>query len=142
MVNCFDNSRNNARDRWSLVQLPNGYTSEVTLFVMQQHVPQRYVTPTTTTELPEALPAMTQEVLSRNRLLHLVEQFDVFPNQRHHLAPEEIEAFVHQYLTIEPTHPDLVRKRRMPSKFPLPPVTGFANNQTLCREAHQAVSTA
>jgi polysaccharide chain length determinant protein (PEP-CTERM system associated) len=88
-----------------LYQLPNRYTSEATLFVVEQQVPQRYVTPTSTTELGEALPAMTQEVLSGNRLLELVDQFDLFPSQRRHLAPEEVEALVLRYLTIEPLPP-------------------------------------
>lgn len=88
-----------------LYRVSNHYTSEATLFVVEQQVPQRYVTPTSTTDLSEALPAMTQEVLSRNRLLELVDQFDLFPDQRRHLAPEEIEAFVHQYLKIEPLAP-------------------------------------
>src|ERR1700722_8999453 len=73
----------------ALYQLPNRYTSEATLFVVEQQVPQRYVTATTTTELADALPAMTQQVLSRSRLLELVEQFDLYAPQRHRLAPEE-----------------------------------------------------
>jgi len=89
----------------ALYRLPNRYTSEATLFVVEQQIPQRYVTPTSTTELEEALPAMTQEVLSRNRLLELVEQFDLYPKQRHHLAPEEIETLVHKDLSIEPLPP-------------------------------------
>lgn len=92
-------------------RLPNRYTSEATLFVVEQQVPERYVTPTSTTDLSEALPAMTQEVLSRNRLLELVDQFDLFPEQRRHLAPEEIEALVHRYLQIEPLAPTSGQKQ-------------------------------
>jgi succinoglycan biosynthesis transport protein ExoP len=85
--------------------LPNRYTSVATLFVVEQQVPERYVTPTSTTDLAQALPAMTQEVLSRKTLLDLVDQFNLFPSQRRRLAPEELEAVVTQYLTIEPLTP-------------------------------------
>lgn len=88
-----------------LYKLPNRYTSEATLFVVEQQVPERYVTPTSTTDLAQALPAMTQEVLSRKTLLELVDQFNLFPSQRRRLAPEELEALVNQDLKIEPLPP-------------------------------------
>jgi len=89
----------------ALYQLPNRYTSESILFVVEQQVPQRYVTPTSSTELAEALPAMTQEVLSRSRLLELVEQFDLYPSRRKGLLPEEIDALMRQDIKIDPLAP-------------------------------------
>jgi len=86
-------------------RLPNRYTSDATLFVVEQQVPQRYVTPTSTTELADALPAMTQQVLSRSRLLELVEQFDLYSPQRKHLLPEEVDALMRQDIKIEPLTP-------------------------------------
>lgn len=88
-----------------LYQMPNRYTSEATLFVVEQQVPQRYVTPTSTTDLADALPAMTQEVLSRSRLLQLVDEFDLYPQKRKALLPEEIDALVRQDIKIEPLPP-------------------------------------
>src|SRR5579883_1232364 len=41
-----------------LLVWPNRYQSEATLLVVQQQVPERYVTPTTTTELADALQAI------------------------------------------------------------------------------------
>jgi polysaccharide chain length determinant protein (PEP-CTERM system associated) len=88
-----------------LYQLPNRYTSEAVLFVVEQQVPQRYVTPTDTTELGDALPAMTQQVLSRSRLLELVEQFNLYAPSRKGLMPEEIDALMRQDIKIEPLAP-------------------------------------
>ena len=48
-----------------LTLIPNRYSSEATLLVVQQQVPERYVLPTTTTNIREALQATTEEVLSR-----------------------------------------------------------------------------
>src|SRR5260370_36200310 len=55
--------------------LPNQYFSEATVIVEQQQVPERYVTPTSTSDLSSALQAMTQDVLSRTRLLQIVDEF-------------------------------------------------------------------
>src|ERR1700688_1546728 len=59
----------------ALYQIPNKYTSEATLLVVPQQVPSRYVTPTTETNIADALQAMTQDVLSRARLLELIDEF-------------------------------------------------------------------
>ena len=55
--------------------LPNQYLSDATIIVEQQQVPERYVTPTSTSDLSSALQAMTQDVLSRTRLLRIIDEF-------------------------------------------------------------------
>jgi succinoglycan biosynthesis transport protein ExoP len=62
----------------ALYQIPNHYTSEATLLVVPQQVPARYVTPTSETNIADALQAMTQDVLSRARLLELIDQFGLY----------------------------------------------------------------
>src|SRR4051794_1233475 len=73
-----------------LYQMPNRYTSEATLLVVPQQVPARYVTPTTETNMADALQAMTQDVLSRARLLELIDQFGLYAKEKQRLAPEEV----------------------------------------------------
>ena len=70
--------------------LPNRYSSEAILLVVQQQVPQRYVLPTTTTDISEALQATTQEVLSRTRLLGIIDEFNLYAKQRKRLSPEAL----------------------------------------------------
>src|SRR4051812_31884931 len=60
-------------------QLPNQYTSEATILLVQQQVPERYVVPTTTSDLSQALDAMVQEILSRPRLLGIIDEFGLYP---------------------------------------------------------------
>ncbi len=88
--------------------LPKRYTSEATLIVVQQQVPERYVTPTSTTDIGAALEATTQEVLSRTGLLDIITEFDLYPNDRSRLSPEELEAKMRKKISIEPiiTRPD------------------------------------
>jgi succinoglycan biosynthesis transport protein ExoP len=85
-----------------LFQLPNRYTSSATLLVVQQQVPQRYVVPNSATDLTSALEAIKQEVLSRPRLLKMIDDFGLYPKQRQHLAPEDLMALMLKNIDIVP----------------------------------------
>ena len=89
----------------ALYQIPNRYTSEATLIVVPQQVPARYVTPNTETNIADALQAMTQDVLSRARLLELIDQFGLYSKQRQRLAPEEVIELMRDYIDIKPADP-------------------------------------
>ncbi len=88
--------------------LPKRYTSEATLVVVQQQVPQRYVVPNSTTDISEELQATTQEVLSRTGLLDIISEFDLYPKERARWSPEELEAKMRKQISIQPilTRPD------------------------------------
>ncbi len=93
-----------------LYQIPNRYTSEATLLVVPQQVPARYVTPTTETNIADALQAMTQDVLSRARLLELIDEFGLYAKERQRLAPEEVLELMRKYIDIKPADPTPGRK--------------------------------
>jgi len=73
-----------------LSRLPNRYTSEATLLVVQQRGPERYVIPTANTDTGKGLQAVTQEVLSRSRLLGIIDELGLYPKEKDLLAPEEL----------------------------------------------------
>ena len=85
-----------------VIRLPNRYTSEATILVVQQQVPERYVTPTATTDIGRILQAMTQEVLSRPRLLGVIEELGLYPEQRNRRAPEELVALMREDVSMTP----------------------------------------
>ena len=85
-----------------LLYLPNRYTSEATLLVVQQQVPQRYVVPNSTTDLSSALEAMKQEVLSRSRLLKMIDDFGLYADERTRLAPEQVVSLMLKSIEITP----------------------------------------
>lgn len=85
-----------------LVWLPNHYTSEGTLLVVQQQVPERYVTPTTSSGLAEALQAMKEEVLSRTRLFEIIDEFHLYQKERKRLAPEQVIDLMRRNIGIQP----------------------------------------
>jgi polysaccharide chain length determinant protein (PEP-CTERM system associated) len=88
-----------------LYQMPNQYTSQATLLVVPQQVPERYVTPTTQTNIADALQVMTQDVLSRTRLLELIDQFGLYTQERKRLAPEEVIELMRRYIELKPVEP-------------------------------------
>jgi len=88
-----------------LALLPNRYTSEATIIVVQQSVPERYVVPTATTDLNRVLEAMMQEVLSRPQLLALIDEFGLYRKERQHLAPERMLSRMRDDIDVKPLEP-------------------------------------
>jgi succinoglycan biosynthesis transport protein ExoP len=84
--------------------LPNRYQSDATLLVVQQQVPQRYVVPTTTASIADALQAMTQEVLSRKRLLAIIEEAGLYQEEKKRLVPEELVSNMLRDIEIQPLY--------------------------------------
>ena len=83
--------------------LPNQYRSEATILVTRQQVPERYVTPVSTTSTHEALILMTEAILSRSQLLDIVSEFNLYPEVRKRMVPEDLITLIHNHMTIEPT---------------------------------------
>jgi len=82
--------------------LPAQYKSQATILVEQQQVPERYVTPTSTSDLLQALQAMTQDILSRARLLQIIDEFNLYPEEKRRLGPDEIVDLMRKNIKIEP----------------------------------------
>ena len=85
-----------------LSKIPNRYTSNATLVVVQQQVPQRYVVPNDTTAMAVALQAMQQEVLSRPQLERIIHNFGLYAKESKRKAPEQIMALMLRDIDIEP----------------------------------------
>lgn len=86
----------------ALAILPNRYRSEATLLVVDQQVPERFVPPTSTTDIREALEATTQEVLSRPRLLGIIDEFGLYPKQAKRLSPDGLLLLMQRDIDIQP----------------------------------------
>ncbi len=81
--------------------LPDRYESQATILVERQQVPERYVTANTTTDVQEALLGMTDSILSRTQLLHIIDEFHLYPSQRS-LSPEQLVELMRKNITIAP----------------------------------------
>ncbi|HJT71370.1 MAG TPA: Wzz/FepE/Etk N-terminal domain-containing protein [Terriglobales bacterium] len=80
--------------------LPKHYKSEATILVQRQQIPERYVVPNTTTNLDQALQAMTQDILSRPRLLEIVDQYNLYPQKRKKIGPEQLTKLMRKDIEI------------------------------------------
>lgn len=81
--------------------IPDKYESEATILVEPQEVPERYVTANTTTDVREALLGMTDTILSRTQLLHIIDEFHLYSDHKG-LTPEQLVDLMRKNITIAP----------------------------------------
>lgn len=86
------------------MKLPDRYVSQATLLVVQQQVSQRYVEPDSTTTVPAAVEAMKLEVLSRSRLLGIINELGLYPTApgEERPAPELLVEQMRKDIDIQP----------------------------------------
>jgi polysaccharide chain length determinant protein (PEP-CTERM system associated) len=63
-------------------RLPNVYRSETLILVVPQRVPESYVRSTVTTRIEDRLQAISQQILSRTRLEQIVNDFNLYAEER------------------------------------------------------------
>ncbi len=62
--------------------LPNVYRSSTVILVEKPKVPEEYVKSTVTTRIEDRLATITQQILSRTRLESIINQFDLYREER------------------------------------------------------------
>lgn len=69
--------------------LPARYKSGTLILVEQPTMPKDYVTPNVNDDLQERLQSITQQILSRTRLLHIIDQMNLYASEHADRSPEE-----------------------------------------------------
>lgn len=82
------------------VALPNVYMSTATILIRDQQIPPALVPSTVTTYAEERIQSTTQEIMSRTRILKLVEKYDLLPDKRYRLTTEELVKRIRKRLTL------------------------------------------
>lgn len=82
--------------------LPNRYRSEAIILVERQLVPQPYAIPKSTSDMREALQGRTEVILTRTRLLQIIDEFGLYQKERKKLAPEELAELMRSNIEIQP----------------------------------------
>jgi succinoglycan biosynthesis transport protein ExoP len=103
---------------WTVtVFLPAVYRSETLILVEQQKVPEHYVVPNVAADLQERLQSMTQQVLSRTRLRHIIDDLHLYASDRSRLGPDELVDRMRKDIKIElvetPNRPDVLTAFRI-----------------------------
>ena len=62
--------------------LPPRYKSGTLILVEQPTMPSNYVTPNVNDDLQQRMQSITQQILSRTRLLHIVDELNLYSKER------------------------------------------------------------
>ncbi len=84
--------------------LPPRYQSGTLILVEQPTMPKDYVTPNVNDDLQERLQSITQQILSRTRLLHIIDQYNLYASEHAQASADQKVARMRKDIQI-----DLVR---------------------------------
>ncbi len=71
-------------------KLPDRYMSMATILVVPQRVPEAYVKSAVSTNIQDRLRSIQQQILSRTRLERIIEEFNLYPNERRNGIMEDV----------------------------------------------------
>ncbi len=86
------------------VVLPPIYTSQATVLIEAQNIPEELVRTTVTGYVEERLQTLSQIVLSRQNLLEIIGRFNPYPDLVGKATTEEIVARMRADITMQPIH--------------------------------------
>jgi polysaccharide chain length determinant protein (PEP-CTERM system associated) len=81
--------------------LPPRYKSGTLILVEQPTMPKDYVTPNVNDDLQERLQSITQQILSRTRLLHIIDELNLYSDKHGKLNPDEKVEVMRKDIEIE-----------------------------------------
>src|SRR6516225_8304301 len=76
--------------------LPDHYKASTTILVDPQKVPEKYVSPTVSSDPAQRLTTITQQVLSSSRLQQIIDEMNLYPQLRGKMSREEIIEIMRQ----------------------------------------------
>ncbi len=84
--------------------IPPVYRSGTLILVEQPTMPKAYVTPNVSDDLQERLQSITQQILSRTRLLQIIDQVKIYGDEHKQLTPDEKVERMRKDIEIELVH--------------------------------------
>lgn len=83
------------------LMLPDRYSSYAVLVVDQQQVSKRFVEPSSYMSAGDSLQIMTKEILSRSRLMKIINAEGLYPVERQHLSEEQLTDVMRKDIQID-----------------------------------------
>ncbi|HWC15585.1 MAG TPA: Wzz/FepE/Etk N-terminal domain-containing protein [Terriglobales bacterium] len=80
--------------------LPAKYRSETVILIEQQRVPEKLVEPNIATDLQQRLQSMSEQILSRTRLMSIVDKFHLYSKKRQ-LDPDRLVELMRNDIAVE-----------------------------------------
>jgi succinoglycan biosynthesis transport protein ExoP len=81
--------------------LPSQYKSGTLILVEQPSMPKDYVTPNISDDLQARLASITQQILSRTNLLHIIKEVNLYADQGGHVNEDELVERMRKDIDIE-----------------------------------------
>jgi len=81
--------------------MPSVYRSSTLILIEEPTVPAQFVVPNVSGDLQERLQSITQQILSRTRLLHIIDQFTLYPKYRDRSSPDDLVERMRKDVEIE-----------------------------------------
>jgi succinoglycan biosynthesis transport protein ExoP len=94
--------------------LPPIYRSTSTILIEQQQIPTDFVKSTVTGYVDERLQAITQQMMSRTKLLEIINQFNLYADLRDKLTTEEIIEEMREDIALETISSEVVGETGRP----------------------------
>ena len=83
------------------LSLPNIYQSSATIMVQKQQIATDLVPTSVTSYVDQRIQALTQQVMSRTKILQLVNKYDLLPDIRKKLTTEDLVDRIKEQISIE-----------------------------------------
>ncbi len=83
-------------------ELPAQYRSEATILVQSQSAPNQLIISNSTANTMEDIDPMTDKILSRTHLLQVIDEFNLYPNLRHTMDPNELATMMRNNIELAP----------------------------------------
>jgi polysaccharide chain length determinant protein (PEP-CTERM system associated) len=96
---------------WALVWgaswlIPSTYRSGTLILVEEPAVPEKYVVSNIDSDIQQQLDSITQQILSRTRLLRIIDKLGLYDKERQHRSPDDLVEKMSKDIVIELSHGD------------------------------------
>jgi succinoglycan biosynthesis transport protein ExoP len=86
--------------------IPSTYRSGTLILVEQPSVPEKYVVSNIDSDIQQQLDSITQQILSRTRLLRIIDKLGLYAQDRKHKSPDDLVEKMRKDIEIELSHGD------------------------------------
>ena len=86
--------------------IPSTYRSGTLILVEQPSVPEKYVESNIESDIQHQLDSITQQILSRTRLLRIIDNLGLYAADRKHTSPDDLVETMRKDIEIELSHGD------------------------------------
>ncbi len=86
--------------------IPSTYRSGTLILVEQPSVPEKYVVSNVDSDIQHQLDSITQQIMSRTRLLRIIDSLGLYAQERKHKSPDDLVERMRKDIEIELSHGD------------------------------------